>query len=119
MKRTQVGLKNRLVGCHLDLLGLAQRIGVGALALILGAATVGTPSHAIAAPVSASSILQETSATVYLFDSDNHPVLAPNALINEGGVYTDAGFIGTLDANSWIVDIHGAVVGYVTYSSPG
>ena len=119
MKRTKSGLKHRSLGCPFVPSKWALRVTIGSLALMLGTASVGAPPPALAAPISASSIsAQATNATVYLFDASNNPVLAPNALIDEGGVYTDAGFIGAIDASYRIISAAGEVVGYVTYPSP-
>ena len=62
--------------------------------------------------------MQRADYTVYLYNADNAPVVAPDASITEGGVYTDTGFVGTLDTANRIVDGSGVVVGYVVYQVP-
>ena len=118
MKRNNEGLKNRSGVRSIALSVWAKRVAVGSLAVMLGLAAVGTPPRAVAAPVCAASILQR-SVTVYLFDANDTPVPAPDAYIYEGGVYTDCGFIGMIDADFDIVDSADNILGYLTYPSPG
>jgi hypothetical protein len=77
-------------------------------------------SHGTSVDVMApASFLRMTNATVYLFDANNTPVVSLTASVLEGGVFTDAGFIGAVDADFNIVDANDVIIGYVTYPSPG
>jgi len=57
-------------------------------------------------------------AAVYIFDANNSPVLSLSASIFEGGVFTDAGFVGAIDTNFNIVDTNDNIIGYVNYPVP-
>jgi hypothetical protein len=119
MKRTISCSNSASAACSLSLSRFAQRVAIGSLALVLGLAAISALPSAAATPICVSSIAMCTDATVYLYDAGNTPVLAPNATITEGGVYTDSGFIGTINADYMIVDASNNIVGYVTYPSPG
>jgi hypothetical protein len=97
----------------------APRVAVGTLTLMLGLATIIAPPRVTATPICAPAIILPTNATVYIFDANNNAVLSPYASVFEGGVFTDAGFIGTVDADFNIVDANNVIIGYVTYPSPG
>jgi hypothetical protein len=110
--------KTRFVGCYTNVLTMGPRVAVGLLAVTIGLATVSVPLHVAATPICASSALRETNATVYLFDASDTPVLEPDASVLEGGVYTNTGFIGTVDSDFNILDANDNIIGYVTYPSP-
>ncbi len=81
---------------------------------MLGLGAIGAPPHATATPLCAHAAVQQPTVTVYLYDTDNTPEPTPDAYIEEGGVYTDTGFVGTLNANDQIVNSANVIIGYVT-----
>jgi hypothetical protein len=130
MKQENSRLKNPFLGLGAVLSRTAQRAAIGAFALMLGlsalnsapcaaASPIYAPPRAAATPICAASALRQSPPDVYLYDTAGTPVLATNASVTtEGGVYTDTEFVGTIDAAGWIVDVSGAIVGYVDYRSP-
>jgi len=78
--------------------------------MLFGSLTIRTDADATGRPCG--------PAAVYIFDANNSPVLSPSASIVEGGVFTDTGFIGAIDADFNIVDTNDNIVGYVYYPGP-
>jgi len=119
MKPNNARFPKKVAGRRIDLSKAASRIMPGSLALLIGLTAIGTPLPAAPAPAHRASILQADSPAVYLLDSKNIPVLASNAWIDEGGIYTDGGFVGILDANNSIRDANANIIGYVVgYVTP-
>jgi hypothetical protein len=116
-------------GCRKRRKRQVRWLAITCLGMVFGSLTLRTGadtticqcgSHSTPLDVKASvSFLSVTYAAVYLFDTNNNPVLSPNTTIFEGGVFTDAGFIGTVDADFNIVDTNDVIIGYVNYPSPG
>ena len=97
-------------GCRKRRKRQVRWLAVACLGMLFGSLTLRTNADATGRPCG--------PAAVYIFDANNSPVLSLSASIFEGGVFTDAGFVGAIDTNFNIVDTNDNIIGYVNYPVP-
>jgi hypothetical protein len=116
MNRITLLVKGPHGGYRVSSLMNRLRTASGMLALMAGLGAVVAPLPVDAVTYVRCAVVSDQTVAVYGFDANGSPVLIPDATILAGGIYTDAGFFGTINAEDEIVNANNEIVGYVSYS---
>jgi hypothetical protein len=120
MKNNKFRVCRPLAGTRLCAAVNGLRSAVGMIALMVGLGVCMAPLHvgATSSTTCSTPTWSPDTVYVYVYDANDTPVLAPDATVQEGGVYTDSGFLGTINGSGMILDINNDVVGFLVYPVP-